>query len=169
MVSFSFVGLCTLLRDATVTVPKTASRNGRRATTYVVPADLPPDQSRALATVMLRIHGHFRARHGRPPLPTAWTLGDHLDGIRARALLTDPAILGSGRGAVGTLVTRMRSVLWHALKPLFFRQSEINRDVLLALEALARDHEHTLHVHRALSARVAELEDTVARVRRRDG
>jgi hypothetical protein len=134
-----------------------------------VPADLPPDQSRALAAVMLQLHAYFRTRHGRPPLPTAWTLLDHLEGVRGRALLTDPAILGAGRGAVGALLTRTRTLLWHALKPFFFRQSEVNRDVLLALEALARDHEHTLHVHRALSARIADLEDTVARLRRRDG
>lgn len=118
---------------------------------------------------MLQLHGYFRTRHGRPPLPTAWTLLDHLEGVRGRALLTDPTILGSGRGAVGALLTRTRTLLWHALKPFFFRQSEVNRDVLLALEALARDHEHTLHVHRALSARLADLEETVARLRRRDG
>jgi hypothetical protein len=133
-----------------------------------VPADLPPDQSRALAALMLSIHGHFRARHGRPPLPTAWTLLNHLHTLRDRSLLTDQALLGSGRGVAGGLVTRARAVLWHVLKPLLFRQSEVNRDLVLALEALARDHGHALHVHRALSARIADLEDTIARLRRHD-
>jgi hypothetical protein len=61
----------------------------------------------------------------------------------------------------------MRLVLWNLLKPLFFRQSEVNRDVVLALEALARDHEHALHVQRALTSRIAELETAVAELDRR--
>jgi hypothetical protein len=134
-----------------------------------VPADLTPDQSRALAGVMLQLHGEFRRRHGLPPLPTAWTLRDYLHDTRKRSLLTDPKVFGSRRPGIGGLVTRARVMLWQVLKPIFFRQSEVNRDVLLALEALARDHEHTRHVHRALSARVADLEETVARLRRRDG
>lgn len=118
---------------------------------------------------MLRLHGEFRRRHGLPPLPTAWTLQDHLLGVRERSLLTDPTVFGSRRPGIGGLVTRARVMVWAILKPIFFRQSEVNRDVILALEALARDHEHTRHVHRALSARLADLEDAVARLRRRDG
>ena len=144
-------------------------RDGGRVTTSRVPADLPPDQSRALAVVMLRLHDMFRQRHGLPALPTAWALDDLLQNVRARALLTDPSVLDSQRRGTGAVLTRIRVALWHGLKPLFFRQSEVNRDVVLALEALARDHAHTLHVHRALSARLADLEATVARLQRRDG
>ncbi len=133
-----------------------------------MPADLPPEQARALAGVMVRLHDHFRRQHGRPPLPTAWALQDLLGGLRDRGLLTDPRLLGSPRPGIGGLLTRARVALWQILKPLFFRQSEVNRDVVLALEALARDRDHALHVNRALSARVADLEDRLACLQRRD-
>lgn len=119
-----------------------------------------------MARVMLDIHADFRRRHGLPALPTAWTLLEHLRPLRERALLTDPAILGSRRAGLGGLLTRARLFAWDLLKPLFFRQSEVNRDVLLALEALARDHEQALHVQRALTSRIAELEAAVADLRR---
>jgi hypothetical protein len=133
-----------------------------------VPADLPPQQALALARTMLDIHADFRRRHGLPALPTAWTLPDFLRELRGRSLLTDPELLGSPRPGVGGLLTRARALVWSLLKPLFFRQSEVNRDVVLALEALARDHEHALHVQRALTSRIAELEATVAALQRRD-
>ena len=66
-----------------------------------MPADLPPHQSRAMARVMLDIHADFRRRHGLPALPTAWTLLEHLQPLRDRARLTDPAILGSRRAGLG--------------------------------------------------------------------
>jgi hypothetical protein len=132
-----------------------------------VPADLPPYQARTLARTMLDIHADFRRRHGLPALPTAWTLPDFLHELRGRSLLTDPTLLGSRRPGLGGALTRMRLVLWNLLKPLFFRQSEVNRDVVLALEALARDHEHALHVQRALTSRIAELETAVAELDRR--
>jgi len=134
-----------------------------------VPADLRPDQSRALALLMLQLHGDFRRRHGLPPLPTAWTLLEHLRDLRDRSLLTDPAVFGSRRRGLGRLIGAMRVMMWHILKPIFFRQSEVNRDLTLALEALARDHEHNLHAHAALSARLSDLEGAVARLGQRDG
>lgn len=118
---------------------------------------------------MLHLHGDFRARHGLPPLPTAWTLLEQLRNLRDRSLLTDPAALGSRRRGLGRIISAARGMLWHLLKPIFFRQSEVNRDLTLALEALARDHEHNLHVHAALSARLSDLETAVDRRRRRDG
>jgi hypothetical protein len=127
------------------------------------------DQSRALAAVMLAIHGDFRQRHGLPPLPTAWALDDHFQTLRDRALLTDPALLGARGGGVSGFVSRARLLLWDALKPLLFRQSEMNRDVVLVLEALARDQEHARHAHRTLSSRIADLETQVADLRRRVG
>jgi hypothetical protein len=134
-----------------------------------VPADLTVEQSQAVAAVMLAIHDDFRQRHGLPPLPTAWALDDHLQGLRDRALLTDPALLGVSGSGVGRVVSRVRLLLWQALKPLLFRQSEVNRDVVLVLEALARDHEHARHTHRALSSRIADLETQVADLWRRLG
>jgi len=116
---------------------------------------------------MLQTHDAFRQRHGLPPVPTAWALDRLLGDLRARALLTDPSILRSDRGGTGAIVTRIRVTLWGLLKPLFFRQSEVNRDLTLALDALARDHAHTLHVHRAFSARLADLEARIGRLQRR--
>ena len=86
--------------------------------------------------------------------------------LRDRALLTDPAILNPRRA--GGPLARLRGALWQLLKPIFFRQSEVNRDLVLALEALAREHEHALHVQRALTSRIAELERAIADPTRRD-
>ena len=50
------------------------------------------------------------------------------------------------------------------LNPILHRQSGVNRDVLLSLEALARDSEARRRAHDALSARIEELEKAAAEV-----
>ena len=131
-------------------------------------ADLPLDQSSDLAGVMLRLHADFRRRHGLPPLPTAWTLADDMTQLRGRASLTDVGLLRSSAPTLGSTLTRVRRLLWDVLKPLFFRQTEVNRDLILALEALAREREQNRHAHYVLSERVSELEALVARLRPRE-
>ena len=118
---------------------------------------------------MLRLHADFRRRHGLPNLPTAWTLADDMAQLRGRASLTDIGLLRSPAPAVGSMLTRVRRLLWDVLKPLFFRQTEVNRDLILALEALAREREQNRHAHYVLSERLSELEALVARLRPRDG
>jgi hypothetical protein len=127
--------------------------------------DLPLDKARDLAAIMLRLHADFRQRHALPPLPTAWTLLDDLQRLRARATLVDTRVLESRAQYVGRLLTGGRRFLWTLLKPLFYRQTEVNRDVILALEALAREREQHRHAHFVLAERVAELEAEVARLR----
>jgi hypothetical protein len=130
-------------------------------------ADLPLDQSRALAGLMLQLHGDFRRRHGLPPLPTVWNLTQHLEGLRGRASLVDTSVMRSRAQIVGAALTAGRRALWEILKPLFYRQTEVNRDVVLALEALARDREQSRHAQHVLSERITALEATVARLRAR--
>ena len=125
--------------------------------------DLPLDEARDLAALMLRLHGDFRRRHGLPPLSTAWTLLDDMKALRARASLTDPGVLESR--ALGGALTFVRRMLWTVMKPLFYRQTEVNRDVIFALEALAREREQSRHAHFVLAERVAELEAELARLR----
>ena len=125
--------------------------------------DLPLEQARDLAALMLRLHADFRRRHGLPPLPTAWTLLDDMKVLRARASLTDPGVLESR--ALGGALTFVRRMLWTVMKPLFYRQTEVNRDVIFALEALAREREQNRHAHFVLAERVAELEAELARAR----
>jgi hypothetical protein len=129
--------------------------------------DLPLDQTRDLASVMLRLHADFRRRHGLPPLPTAWTLSDDMAQLRGRASLTDLELLRSPAPGVGSALTRVRRLLWDVLKPLFFRQTEVNRDLILALEALAREREQNRHAQYVLSERVSELEAQIDRLRAR--
>jgi hypothetical protein len=136
--------------------------NKRVSKTIAPTRDLPLDESRVLAGVMLRLHADFRRRHDLPPLPTAWTLLDDMRSLGARATLVDPALLES---RASRLVTRGRRVLWTILKPLFYRQTEVNRDVVLALEALAREREQNRHAQFVLAERVAELEAEVARLK----
>jgi hypothetical protein len=127
--------------------------------------DLRPDKARDLGRLMLAIHADFRKRHGLPPLPDAWTLRDHLSGVRNRSSLVDTALLRSPRTGIGAVLTRVRTMLWTLLSALFYRQSEVNRDVLLALEALARDSDARRAAHDALSARIVELERMLERMR----
>jgi hypothetical protein len=131
--------------------------------TTIETRDLPLEEARDLAALMLRLHGDFRRRHGLPPLPTAWTLLDDMKTLRPRASLTDPGVLESR--ALGGALTFVRRILWTVLKPLFYRQTEVNRDVIFALEALAREREQSRHAHFVLAERVAELEAELARSR----
>jgi hypothetical protein len=131
--------------------------------TTIETRDLPLEEAQELAALMLRLHADFRRRHGRPPLPTAWTLLDDMKVLRARASLTDPGVLESR--ALGGALTFVRRMLWTVLKPLFYRQTEVNRDVIFALEALAREREQHRHAHFVLAERVAELEAELARAR----
>jgi hypothetical protein len=129
--------------------------------------DLPLDETRDLAALMLRLHADFRRRHALPPLPTAWTLLDDMQALRPRATLVDTRLLESRAPLAGRVVTRARRFLWTVLKPLFYRQTEVNRDVILALEAMAREREEHRHAAFVLAERVAELEADVARLRAR--
>ena len=131
--------------------------------TTIETRDLPLEEARDLAALMLRLHGDFRRRHGLPPLPTAWTLLDDMKTLRPRASLTDPGVLESR--ALGGALTFVRRILWTVMKPLFYRQTEVNRDVIFALEALAREREQSRHAHFVLAERVAELEAELARSR----
>lgn len=131
--------------------------------TTIETRDLPLEEARELAALMLRLHADFRRRHGRPPLPTAWTLFDDMKVLRTRASLTDPGVLESR--ALGGALTFVRRMLWTVMKPLFYRQTEVNRDVIFALEALAREREQNRHAHFVLAERVAELEAELARAR----
>jgi hypothetical protein len=132
--------------------------------TTIETRDLPLDQARDLVGVMLRLHADFRQRHALPPLPTVWTLADHIAQLRPRATLVDTRFLESRAPLVGRVLTGARRLLWAVLKPLFYRQTEVNRDMILALEALTRDREHTRHAHFVLAERVAELEAEVDRL-----
>jgi hypothetical protein len=145
-------------------VPKWDTRVSKELTWLM--ADLPLDQSSDLAAVMLRLHADFRRRHGLPPLPTAWTLTDDMTQLRGRASLTDVGLLRSSAPVVGSTLTKVRRLVWDVLKPLFFRQTEVNRDLILALEALAREREQNRHAHYVLSERVSELEALIDRLRR---
>ena len=117
---------------------------------------------------MIRLHAGFRERHGLPPLPTAWTLAEHLNVLQPLSSLVEPSVRMSRRsGIVGRTLNAARRVVWEILKPIFYRQSEINRDVLLALEALSRDRETRRAEHQILSARIWELERGAALQARR--
>ena len=131
--------------------------------TIIETRDLPLDEARELAVLMLRLHGDFRRRHGLPALPTAWTLLGDMNALRSRASLTDPGVLESR--ALGGALTFVRRIFWTIMKPLFYRQTEVNRDVIFALEALAREREQSRHAHFVLAERVAELEAELARSR----
>jgi hypothetical protein len=129
--------------------------------------DLPLDQAGNLAAIMLRLHADFRQRHALPSLPTAWTLLDEMQRLRARATLVDTGVLESQAPLIGGVLTSGRRFLWTLLKPLFYRQTEVNRDLVLALEAIAREREQHRHAHFVLAERVAELEAEVARLHER--
>jgi hypothetical protein len=133
-----------------------------------MPADLPPDEFGRMATVMLRLHADFRKRHGLPPLPSAWTLLEDLENLRPRSALNEPAVLASPRALIGPALEAARRVLWKILKPVFDRQTEVNRDTILALEALVRDRQQNRHAYHALSLRISELELDIARLHERD-
>jgi hypothetical protein len=124
--------------------------------------DLLPDEARALARLMVALHQEFRARHNLPPVPSPFTLPEHLRAAGTPSLV-DPRVLESSKPLIGALLKAPRALLWGILKPLFYRQAEINRDLILALEALTRDSEARRAAHHVLSARIAELEALVSR------
>ena len=113
---------------------------------------------------MLELHADFRSRHGLPPVPSPWTLPDHLRPLWSRASLIDRDLLSSPRPVIGTILETARKTLASLLHAIFYRQSELNRDLLLTLETLTRDSEARRRAHDALSARIAELERAVARL-----
>jgi hypothetical protein len=120
-----------------------------------MPVDLPPLQSGKLASVMLRLHADFRRRHGLPPLPS---LAEDLDDARRHAILNEPGVLRSPRPVIGQAIQGTRRVLWKILKPVFDRQTDLNRSLIRVLDAVLAEREHHRHVHYDLSVRVAELE-----------
>ena len=120
-----------------------------------MPVDLPPLQSGKLALVMLRLHADFRQRHGLSPVPS---IADDLDQARRQVVLNEPNVLHSPRPVIGRAVESTRRLLWKVLKPVFDRQTEMNRSLVRVLEALLAEREHHRHVHYDLSLRVAELE-----------
>jgi hypothetical protein len=126
--------------------------------------DLRPDKARELGRLMLALHADFRRRHGLPPVPNPWTVRDHLHTLWGRASLVERDLLRSPKPLIGTALKTTRTLVSTLLRPIFHRQSELNRDVLLALEALARDSEARRRAHDALSTRIAELEAAVARL-----
>jgi hypothetical protein len=132
-----------------------------------MPEDLPPDEFGQLATVMLQLHAEFRRRHGLPPVRNAWTFIQSLEEMKSRAILNDPAILNSPRPGIGGVVEAVRHVFWKILKPVFDRQTEVNREAILGLQALARADEQSRQTCAELAARVAKLEAELGRLRER--
>lgn len=126
--------------------------------------DLRPDRARTLGRLMLGLHDDFRKRHGLPPVPSPWTLDEHLRPLHDRRSLIEPSLLDSPRPVLGKIIERLRRALEGLLHAIFHRQTELNRDVLLTLEALSRDSRARRGAHDSLSARVAELERAVARL-----
>lgn len=120
-----------------------------------MPVDLPPLQSGKLAVIMLRLHADFRRRHGLPPMPD---VADDLNQARLRVVLNEPSVLQSPRAVVGRAIEGTRHVFWKILKPVFDRQTDMNRSLIRVLDALLQEREHHRHVHYDLSRRVSELE-----------
>ena len=104
---------------------------------------------------MLRLHADFRQRHGLPPVPS---IADDLDQARRRVVLNEPDVVHSPRPVFGQAIAGARRVFWRIQKPVFDRQTAMNRSLIRVLEALLAEREHHRHVHYDLSLRVAELE-----------
>jgi hypothetical protein len=133
-----------------------------------MPADLPQGEFRKLVTLMLGLHADFRRRHGLGPPPrNAWTLLEQLGSVKAKAALNRSQILHSPRRGVGPAIEAVRRVLWKTLKPVFDRQTEVNEELIVVLEALAQERQQNRNAAHALSSRVTDLETTVARLRER--
>lgn len=129
-----------------------------------MPADLPSDEFFKTATVMLRLHADFRARHHLAPLPIASTLFENLESLKGRSRLNHPDILRSPRPVIGGVIAATRRILWKILKPVFDRQTEVNLDQIMAIEILTLEAVMSdRQARQALSARVAELEAKLAR------
>ncbi len=133
-----------------------------------MPADLSPEESSKLAIVMVRLHDEFRRRHGLPPWPSIWTFEERLEELRAQSALNEASVLRSPRSVIGRPVELARRFVWKLLKPLFDRQTDVNREVIAGLEALARDRRHRRSADVDLTVRVNELEKWQASLRERD-
>jgi hypothetical protein len=133
-----------------------------------MPADLSPEESSKLAIVMVRLHAEFRRRHGLPPWPSIWTLSERLEELKGRSALNEASVLRSPRPVIGRPVELARRFLWKLLKPLFDRQTDVNRDLIAGLEALERDRRDRRYAEVGLSVRVNELEKWQAMLRERD-
>jgi hypothetical protein len=133
-----------------------------------MPADLPPDEFGQMATVMLRLHADFRRRHGLLPATSEWTLLEDLDDLKPRSMLNESGVLASPRAGIGPALEAVRRVLWKILKPVFDRQTEVNRDVIRALEALMRDRQQNRKQYHELLLQISELERAIARLDERD-
>ena len=117
-----------------------------------------------MAAVMLRLHAGFRQAHGLPLVSSPWTLLQDLDNLKPRSAINEPVVLASPRAVIGPVVERVRQILWKILKPVFDRQTEVNREVIVALESLVRERQRTRQAHQALALRVSELEAALARL-----
>ena len=132
-----------------------------------MPEDLPPDEFGQLAAVMLRLHADFRRRHGLPPMRSAWSAIQTLEEMKGRAVLNEPEILSSPRPGIGRAVEAVRRVFWKILKPVFDRQTEVNREAILGLQAVMRTGEQSRQSCAELTTRVAKLEVELGRLRER--
>jgi hypothetical protein len=129
--------------------------------------DLPPDEFGQLVAVMLRLHADFRRRHGLAPMRSAWSYIQTLEEMKGRAVLNEPGVLSSPRPGIGRAVEAVRRVFWKILKPVFDRQTEVNREAILGLQAVMRAGEQSRQTCVELMTRVASLEAEVRRLRDR--
>jgi hypothetical protein len=137
-----------------------------------MPANLPPEEFARLATLMHRLHADFRERHGLPPVRNPWSRLDDIDSLKRRLAVNDPGVLDSPRRPVtGPIIERVRWVLWRILKPVFDRQTEVNRDLLaLSMESLTQDLDRYAirNEQRVLANQVADVRLASSPPARRD-
>jgi len=134
-----------------------------------MPSDLTSDEYGRAATVMLQLHADFRRRHGLPPLPSAATIFERVETMKRRSALNEPGVLRSPRPVIGPVLEVARRILWKILLPIFDRQTEVNRDLFLAVEIMAvesilSDRAAQRDREQALLTRIAELETRLARL-----
>ena len=119
---------------------------------------------------MHRLHADFRERHGLSPMRDPWSRLAEVDSLERRLALNDPRVLDSPRRPVtGPIIERMRWVLWRILKPVFDRQTEVNRDLLaLSMESLTQDLDRYAirNEHRVLANQVAAMKHAAESTRR---
>ena len=115
---------------------------------------------------MLRLHADFRAKHGLGPVRSPWSLLEEVEAVKLKGAVNDRAVLASPRHASGWILERVRWVLWRTLKPVFDRQAEINRESILAVEALIRESYLARDRQRDLEQRIEQLELGLSRLRR---
>jgi len=113
---------------------------------------------------MVRLQADFRRRHNLPPVKNAWTLVEAIETLKTRSALNDARILRSPRAGIGKAVETARHAFWKLLKPVFDRQTEVNRGGIGALQMLMRECERNQEANLALMARVQRLEAEVKRL-----